>query len=82
MWNAQLPFKTRRSIKGISICRYPIDFAAAASSFEIVQFLVDHGAQLDSSNALHAAAAAVVCSEENQDERVNVIEFDAGDGYQ
>jgi ankyrin repeat protein len=75
MWTAQLPFKTRRSIKGISMCRYPIDFAAAASSLEIVQFLVNRGARLDISNALHAAAAAVGCSEEDQSERVKVIEF-------
>ena len=65
------------------MCRYHIDFAAAGSNLEIVQFLVDRGARLDISNALHAAAAAVGFGEEHQSERVKVIEFllAKGDGY-
>jgi len=57
------------------MCRYPIDFAGAVSSLEIVQLLVDRGARLDISYPLHAAAAAVGRSEEDQGERVKVIEF-------
>ena len=57
------------------MCRYPIDFAAGASSLDLVRLMVDRGAPVDVSNALHAAAGAVDCRDEDQGERVKVIEY-------
>jgi ankyrin repeat protein len=73
MWTKRTAWETRRSIKGIPMCRYLIEFAAQSHSLEMVKFLVERGAQLDISNALHAAASNH--DEEDQPERVRVIEF-------
>jgi len=58
---------------GTPISRYPIEFAAQGSTLEILQQLLEHGARLDISNALHAAAAGHM--EEDEIERVKIIEF-------
>jgi len=55
------------------MCRYLIEFAAELSSLEMVKFLLDRGARLDISYALHAAATE--STEEDQTERVKIIEF-------
>jgi len=73
MWTARLTWNMRRSVKATPMCRYLIEFVADSSSLEMVKFLLDRGARLDISYTLHAAESN--STEEDQTERVNIIEF-------
>jgi len=59
---------------GTPIARYPIEFASAVSSLEIVQLLLNRGAKLEGTNALHAAAG-IGSDHYNSAERIKVMEL-------
>jgi ankyrin repeat protein len=69
----RVPRTVASSRYGTPICRYPIEFAAATSSLEIVKLLVERGATLEKTNALHAAAGGI--GRGSPQERVKVMEF-------
>ena len=73
MWTKRASQNIARSIRGTPISRYLVEFAAQSSTLEILQLLLQHGARLDISNALHAAAAGH--TDEDEMERVKIIEF-------
>lgn len=64
--------RVRKSVFGTPIKRVPLDFAAAFCPPDQVQLLLDRGAKLEKSNALHAAAAA---SGPGEDGQPPMIEF-------
>ena len=47
-----------RDFYHVALLRKPLDFAAALCSVDILVVLLDHGACLDQSNAMHAAAGS------------------------
>jgi ankyrin repeat protein len=73
MWTERASQTIARSRLGTPICRYLIELAAGKSSLEMVKFLLNRGARLDISNALHVAAAGGTSKDET--ERVKIIEF-------
>lgn len=75
MWTARTAWNMRNSIRGTPMSRYLIEFVAGSSSLGMVKFLLDRGARLEISNALHSATAAVGTGDENSTERVEIIAF-------
>ncbi|KAH8602982.1 ankyrin repeat-containing domain protein [Bisporella sp. PMI_857] len=68
----RVPLRVAKSRHGTPICRYPIEFAAANATLEIFKLLLDHGASLENTNTLHAAAGGVT---DNPEEQVKIIEY-------
>ncbi|KAF2143889.1 uncharacterized protein K452DRAFT_285928, partial [Aplosporella prunicola CBS 121167] len=62
--------RLRRPV-GVARGTTPLDIAASASSLEILQILLDNGAKLERSSALHKAAS----SPNDKDDRLPVMQF-------
>lgn len=71
----------QRSLMGTPFCRYPIEFACAVSTLEIVQLLLDRGAKLKGTNALHSAVGIGSAHfEEDSEERLEIVKLLLGKG--
>ncbi|KAJ3094090.1 hypothetical protein HK100_006281 [Physocladia obscura] len=69
----RVPQNIAKSRAGNPICRYPIEFAAACSTLDIIKLLLARGAMLENTNALHAAAGGV--TDGDSAEQIKIMEF-------
>jgi hypothetical protein len=76
MFIGRIPLSARNP-SGYPIPRYPIEVAARRASLDIVKLLVDRGANLTNTNALHNAVIAHVSSRDSrsEEETVQVMEY-------
>lgn len=66
-----------RNPSGYPIARYPIEVAAHGASLDIIKLLVERGANITNTNALHNAVTAHVNSRDSrsEEETLRVIEY-------
>lgn len=76
MFVGRMPILARNP-QGYPLPRYPIEFAAANAPLDIIQLLVDRGANVANTHALHNAAIAHVVYPDSRtpEETIRVMEF-------